>query len=219
MEVFSGLSITDAGQILATGRDTYTGDGMTVILEPVSGPFMHEEDFTVQLRKGGTQAVARLRVLDERGAPVKRARVVAAWYDGDRLVKHGVTDRTDTFANLRRDEDTRVPTWRNAVDFLLDDLELEIGRVAKLIRAKLALRAVHQVLLRPQRHVKLGVTRGVRRDELARCVVVDFPTFAVDERDAHRETDRVKFRDRSILEHDFGRRCGRSDWLVRIGRG
>ena len=101
IKIFSGRSINDAGQILATGLNTYTGEGMTVRLDPVSGPFMHEDAFSVRLRQDGAKAVAKLRVVDEAGAPVRRARVVAAWYSGAELVEFGVTDRTDRRGRAR----------------------------------------------------------------------------------------------------------------------
>ena len=45
-------------------------------------------------------------MVDEAGAPVRRARVVAAWYDGDRLVEHGATDRTDDRGHAKLIRDT-----------------------------------------------------------------------------------------------------------------
>ena len=105
IQIFAGRDINDAGQILASGLNTYTGDGMTVRLDPVSGPFMHEDAFSVRLTQGGAKAVAKLHVLDEQGNPVRRAKVVAAWYDGDRLVEFGVTDKTDPRGRARLTRD------------------------------------------------------------------------------------------------------------------
>ena len=99
--------INDAGQILAAGYNRYTGDGATLRLDPVTGPRMHEQGFAVEVVGGGSKAVAKLKVVDDAGNPVRRARVEAAWYDGDQVVDFGATDRTDRRGAAKLTHSTR----------------------------------------------------------------------------------------------------------------
>lgn len=106
-QVMGAWDINDAGQILAYGYNRFTDGGVTLRLDPVTGPLMHEKGFHVTVNDRDQKAVARLRVVDKAGQAVAGARVEAAWYDGDQVVEFGATDRTDSRGRASLSRSTR----------------------------------------------------------------------------------------------------------------
>ena len=88
--------INDAGQLLVQGHHRFNGDVTALRLDPIDGPTMHEQGFTVRVTSGDRpKAIGKLRLIDEDGDPVRRAKVRAAWYGGGRAIDTDASDRTD----------------------------------------------------------------------------------------------------------------------------
>lgn len=94
--ILYAFDVDDAGRIVAYGSNRQTGDGATLLLVPVRPP-MHEDGLRVLLRGSPdpTSALAKLRVVDESGAPVSRATVHGSWSRNGDVIIGDTKDRTD----------------------------------------------------------------------------------------------------------------------------
>ena len=89
--------VDDDGRIIAYGSNRVTGDNATLLLEPVRGPLMHDEQLKVRLRGSPepSSGLAKLRVVDESGNPVQRALVDGTWGLNGEVIDPSDTDRTN----------------------------------------------------------------------------------------------------------------------------
>lgn len=94
--ILYAFDVDDAGRIVAYGSNRQTGDGATLLLVPVRPP-MYEDGLRVLLRGSPdpTSALAKLRVVDESGAPVSRATVHGSWSRNGDVIIGDTKDRTD----------------------------------------------------------------------------------------------------------------------------
>jgi probable HAF family extracellular repeat protein len=94
--ILSAHDVDDAGRIVALGANREVGGTATLLLEPVR-PGMADENLRVQLRGSPdpSAAVAKLRVVDESGDPVRRALVDGTWSRNGEVVNESDTDRTN----------------------------------------------------------------------------------------------------------------------------
>lgn len=94
--LLAAYDVDDAGRIVALASSRSSGETATLFLKPVSVP-MQDEDLRVRLRgaSDSTTGVAKLRVLDQGGEPVRRALVDGSWSLNGDVVDRRDTDETD----------------------------------------------------------------------------------------------------------------------------
>ena len=92
----NAFDVDDAGRILAVAHNRRTGNTETLLLEPDRKP-MHDE--RLRVRAAGSpdldRGVATLRVLDDAGNPVRRARIDGTWYLHGAVVANNDLARTE----------------------------------------------------------------------------------------------------------------------------
>ena len=103
------VDINDAGQILARGANTVTGEIRSLVLTPWNElpAGIHVADISISFRagqRGNLDAIARVTIVDQDGSPVTGVRVEGAWTRADLpfATGQGQTDSTGVAVITKR---------------------------------------------------------------------------------------------------------------------